>query len=307
MWKDGTPTTGGSGRKEHPKMRTKPVLLLIVAVTGWSSVPPASESRESALGEEIITVIAAALDSPAPALTTIGIIDGTWNRIADEGIAAGIGQYAEESGTAVECSWDGDAGRHACSGNPSLFLVFEPYEGDATSDEIRFMVSTLDFGTAFRLSAKVVPIETGGSTIQPPRFTGFLHFAYEPPGDTGEELPERDNCRGTLTDSGAGLQRAADTGGMFWLNDTDDIYPSAGVVYSTTYGDRDTGRAKVWVNRREQPPGGLPHSVTHATLHATLNDTYFTESTRLEDMIRVESAARSAAAGCYHLVREPGR
>ena len=225
-------------------MRTKPALLLIVAVTGWSLAPPAPESRESALGEEIITVIAAALDSPAPALSTIGI---------------------------------------------------------------RFMVSTLDFGTAFRLTARVVPIETGGSTIGPPRFTGFLHFAYEPPGDTGEELPERDNCRATLTDSRDGLQRAADTGGMFWLDDTDDIYPGAGVVYSTTYGDRDTGRAKVWVNRREQPPGGLPHSVTHATLHATLNDTYFTESTRLQDMIRVESAARSAAAGCYHLVREPGR
>ncbi|MXW19001.1 MAG: hypothetical protein F4139_06940 [Gemmatimonadetes bacterium] len=77
------------------------------------------------------------------------------------------------------------------------------------------------------------------------------------------------------------------------------------VVYSTTYGDRDTGRAAVWINRREQPPGGLPHSVTHGTLHATLNDTYFTESTRLEDMIRVESAARSAAGGCHHLVQEP--
>ena len=186
-------------------MRTKPALLLIVAVTGWSLAPPAPESRESALGEEIITVIAAALDSPAPALSTIGILDGTWDRIADLGIAAGIGKYAEESGTAVECSWDGDAGRHACSGNPSLFLVFEPYEGDASSDEIRFMVSTLDFGTGFRLTARVVPIETGGSTIGPPRFTGFLHFAYEPPGDTGEELPERDNCRATHTHGFSGL------------------------------------------------------------------------------------------------------
>ena len=209
-------------------MRTTLAFMLIVAVTGWSMVPPAPGNQDNADGEEIIAVIAAALGSPAPALSTIGIIDGTWDRIADPGIAAGIGKYAEESGTAVDCSWDSDAGRHACSGNPSLFLVFEPYKEDASSDEIRFMVSTLDFGTGFRLSARVVPIETGGSTIGPPRFTGFLHFAYEPPGDTEEEL-------------------------------------------------------------------------------ATLNDTYFTESTRLQDMIRVESAARSAAAGCYHLVREPGR
>lgn len=286
-------------------MRTKLALLLMIAVAGWSMVPPVPRNRESAIGEEIIAGIAAALDSPAPALSTIGILDGTWDRIADSAVAAGIGKYAEESGTAVECSWDSDAGRHACSGNPSLFLVFEPYEGDASPDEIRFMVSTPGFGTGFRLSARVTPIETGGSKIGPPRFTGFLHFAYESPGDTGEELPERDQCRGILTASADGLQRAGDTGGMFWLDSTDDIYPGAGVVYSTTYGDRDTGRAKVWINRREQPPGGLPHSVTHATLHATLNDTYFTESTRLEDMMRVESAARSAAAGCYHLVREP--
>ena len=167
------------------------------------------------------------------------------------------------------------------------------------------MVSTLDFGTAFRLTARVVPIESGGSKIGPLRFTGFLHFAYESPGDTGEELRERDQCQGILTASRDGLQRAADTGGMFWLDGTDDIYPGAGVVYSTTYGDRDTGRAAVWINRQEQPPGGLPHSVTHATLHATLNDAYFTESTRLEDMMRVESAARSAAGGCHHLVQEP--
>ena len=286
-------------------MRTKLALLLLVAVAGWSMAPPAPESRESALGEEIVARIADALDDPAPALSTIGILDGTWERIAEPGIAAGIGTYAEESGTAVDCSWDGEAGRHACSGNPSLFLVFEPYPGDASSDEIRFMVSMPDFGTGFRLSARVVPIESGGSTIEPPRFTGFLHFEYESPGDTGDKPPERGDCRAVLTDSRDGLQRAGDTGGMFWLDDTDEIYPGAGDVYSTMYGDRDTGRAKVWVNRGEQPPGGLPHSVTHATLHATLNDTYFTESTRLEDMIRVESAARSAAAGCYHLVREP--
>ncbi len=286
-------------------MRRKLPLLLLVAVAGWSMVPPAPGDQESVIGEEIIATIAAALDSPAPALSTIGIVDGTWDRIADPGIAAAIGKYAAESGTAVECSWDGDAGRHACSGNPSLFLVFEPYEGDASPGEIRFMVSKLDFGTAFRLTAKVTPTETGGSKIGPPRFTGFLHFAYGPPGDTGEEQSERDQCRDILMASRDGLQRAGDTGGMFWLDNTDEIYPGAGVVYSTTYGDRDTGRARVWINRQEQPPGGLPHSVTHATLHGTLNDTYFTESTRLEDMIRVESAARSAAAGCYHLVQEP--
>ena len=186
-----------------------------------------------------------------------------------------------------------------------LFLVFEPYEGDASPDEIRFMVSMLDFGTAFRLTAGVTPTGAGDSRIGPPRFTGFLHFAYELPEDTGEEQLEPHQCRGILRASADGLQRAGDTGGMFWLDDTDEIYPGAGDVYSTTYGDRDTGRAKVWINREEQPPGGLPHSVTRGTLHATLNDAYFTESTRLEDMIRVESAARSAAAGCYHLVREP--
>lgn len=285
-------------------MRTKPALLLIVAVAGWSMVPPAPEGREGAVGEQIIADIAAALDSPAPALSTIGIVDGTWDRIAATGMAAAIGTYARESGTAVECSWDGDAGRHACSGNPSLFFVFEPYVVDASPDEIRFMVSTLDFGAAFRLTARVVPIEGGGSKIGPPRFTGFLHFAYESPGDTGE-LRERDQGRDILTASADGLRRAGDTGGMFWLDSTDDIYPGAGTVYSTTYGDRDTGRSAVWINREEQPPGGLPHPVTHATLHATLNDTYFTESTRLEDMVRVESAARSAAGGCHHLVQEP--
>jgi len=286
-------------------MRKKLTLLPLVAVAGWIMVPPAPGGQEGVIGEEIIADIAAALDSPAPALSTIGIVDGTWDRIADPGIAAAIGKYAAESGTAVECSWNADAGRHDCSGNPSLVLVFEPYEGDASPDEINFMVSMLDFGTAFRLTARVTPSETGGSKVGPPRFTGFLHFAYESPGDTGEELPERDQCRGILRASADGLQRAGDTGGMFWLDDSNEIYPGAGDVYSTTYGDRDTGRAKVWINREEQPPGGLPHSVTHATLHATLNDTYFTESTRLEDMIRVESAARSAAAGCHHLVREP--
>lgn len=286
-------------------MRKMLTLLLLAAVVGWSIVPPATEGRGSTRGEEIIAVIAAALDSPAPPLSTIGLQDGTWDRIADPGIAAAIGEYAEESGTAVECSWDGDAGRHGCTGNPSLLLVFEPYEGDAIPDEIRFMVSTLDLGTAFRMTARVAPNETGGSGIEPPRFTGFLHFAYEPAEDTGEDRLERDQCRDVLTASRDGLQRAGDTGGMFWLDNADAIYPGAGVVYSTMYGDRDIGRARVWINRRDQPPGGLPHSVTHATLHATLNDTYFTESTRLEDMIRVESAARSAAAGCYHLVREP--
>lgn len=286
-------------------MRTKLTLLLLVAVAGWSMIPPAPAGLQSALGEEIIAGIAAALDSPAPALSTIGILDGTWERIAEPGVAAAVGRYAEESGTAVKCSWDGDGGRHDCSGNPALFLVFEPYEEDASPGELRFLVSTLDFGTAFRLSATVTPGETDGAKIGPPRFTGFLHFAYERPGDTGEGLPRRDQCRGILAASGDGLQRAGDTGGMFWLDGASEIYPGAGVVYSTTYGDRDTGRAKVWINRREQAPGGLPHSVTHATLHATLNDIYFTESTRLEDMIRVESAARSAATGCYHLVREP--
>lgn len=287
-------------------MRTTPALLVIAAVTGWSMVPPPPGTRESALGEEIVAAIAAALDSPAPALSTIGIIDGTWDRIADPDIASAIGEYAGESGTATECSWDSEAGRHACSGNPSLFLVFEPF-GDASSDEIGFVVSTLDFGTAFRLSLKVTPLETGGWNIDPPRFRGFIHFAYGPPGDTGEQLPERDKCRGILMDSAAGLERAGATGGMFWLDNTEEIHPGAGVIYSTMLGDRDIGRSRVWVNRIEQPPGGLPHSVTHATLHATLNDTYFTESTRLEDMMRVESAARSAAGGCYHLVREPGR
>ena len=286
-------------------MRMKLVLLPLVAAVGSSTIPPAPEGQGSPLGEEIIAGIAAALDSPAPALSTIGIVDGTWDRIADSAVAAGIGKYAGQSGTAVECSWDGEAGRHACTGNPALFLVFEPYEGDASPDQIRFVVFTLDLGTGFRMSAKVTPLETGGSTIEPPRFTGFLHFAYTQPGDTGEELRERDQCRGILTASRDGLQRAAATGGMHWLDGAPDIYPGAGVVYSTMYGDRDTGRSRVWINRLEQPPGGLPHSVTHATLHATLNDTYFTESTRLEDMIRVESAARAAAAACHHLVGEP--
>lgn len=287
-------------------MRTKPALLLIVAGTGSSMVPPAPATRESALGEEIIAAIAAALDSPAPALSTIGILHGTWDRIADPALAEEIGRYAVESGTATECSWDSEARRHACSGDPSLFLVFEPF-GDASPDEIGFMVSTLDFGTGFRLSARVTPLETGGSTIGPPRFNGFVHFAYARAGDTGEERPEPADCRRILTDSGGGLQRAADTGGMFWLDDAPDLYPGAGVVYSTMGGDRDTGSASVAVNRIELPPGGLSHSVTHATLHATLNDTYFTESTRLEDMIRVEAAARAAASACYHLVRPPGR
>lgn len=286
-------------------MRMKLALLPLVAAAGSSTVPPAPEGRGSPLGEEIIAGIAAALDSPAPALSTIGIVDGTWDRIADSGIAAQIGKYAQESGTAVECSWDSDAGRHACTGNPALFLVFEPYEGDASPDEIKFVVFTIDLGTGFRMSAKVTALKTGGSTIGPPRFTGFLHFAYAQPGDTGEEAAERDQCRGILTASRDGLQRAAATGGMHWLDGAPDIYPGAGAVYSTMYGDRDTGRSRVWINRLEQPPGGLPHSVTHATLHATLNDTYFTESTRLEDMIRVESAARTAAAACHHLVREP--
>lgn len=287
-------------------MRTKPALLLIAAVASWSMVPPAPRTRASAPGEEIIAAIAAALASPAPALSTIGIVNGTWDRIADPGIAAAIGEYAQESGTATECSWDSEAGRHACSGNPSLFLVFEPFEG-ASSGEIGFLVSTLDFGTAFSLSAKVTALETGGWKIDPPRFRGFVHFAYGPPGDTGKALPEREKCRDILTASGAGLQRAGDTGGMFWMDDAAHIYPGAGVIYSTMDGDRDVGRARVAINRSEQPPGGLPRSVTHATLHATLNDIYFTESTRLEDMMRVESAARSAAGGCYHLVREPGR
>ena len=206
-------------------MRTKLALLLMVAVPGWSTVPPTPGTQDSAVGEEIIAGIAAALDSPAPALSTIGIIDGTWNKIADQGIAAGIGKYAEESGTAGECSWESDAGGHACSGNPTLFLAlaFEPF-GDATPGEIRFMVSTLDFGTGFSLSAKVTPLETGGSTIGPPRFRGFVHFSYEPSGDTEEELPERDNCRDILTDSSDGLRRAGDTGGMFWMDDAADVY-----------------------------------------------------------------------------------
>lgn len=287
-------------------MRTGPALLSMVVVTGWSMAPAAPDTRESPPGEEIIAIVAAALDSPAPALSTIGIVDGTWDRIADRGMAAGIGKYAEESGTATECSWDDEAGRHACSGSPSLFLAFEPF-GDADPDEIVFMVSTLDFGTGFTLSAKVRPLETGGSTIGPPRFRGFVHFSYGPPGDTGEEPRRRDDCRDVLTDSGDGLQRAADTGGMFWMDAAADVYPGSGGVYSVTDGDRDTGRASVVINRVEQPPGGLPHSVTHGTLHASLKDAYFTESTRLDDMMRVESAARSAAAGCHHLVREPGR
>lgn len=287
-------------------MRTKPALLLIAAVTSWSMVPPAPGTRASAPGEEIIAAIAAALASPAPALSTIGIVDGTWDRIANPGVAAAIGEYARESGTATECSWDSEAGRHACSGNPALFLVFEPF-GDASPGEIGFLVSTPDFGTAFRLSVKVTALEAGGWKVDPPRFSGFVHFAYGPPGDTGEALPERERCRDILMASAVGLQRAGDTGGMYWMDDAEEIYPGAGVIYSTVEGDRDVGRARVAINRSEQPPGGLPRSVTHATLHATLNDIYFTESTRLEDMMRVESAARSAAGGCYHLVREPGR
>lgn len=294
-------------------MRTKPVVLPLVVVASWSMAPPAAEPRESAAGQEVIAHIAAALDSPAPALPTIGILDGSWNGIAVPGLAAAIGKYAEESGTAVECSWQWETGRHACSGDPSLFLVFEP-PGDqisAEAGEVGFLVSTLDFGTAFSLSAKVAPRESGGWELEPPRFRGFVHFAFGPSGNTdpegtGEELPGRDECRAILNDSAEGLQRAADTGGMFW-RDSAEVYTGSGVVFATTDGDRDTGRARVSVNRNEQPRGGLPHSVTHSTLHATLKDAYFTESTRLADMIAVESATWAAAAGCYHLVRDPGR
>lgn len=293
------------------KMRTKPTLLLLIGVTGWGTVPPAPGSRENTAGEEIIAGIAAALDSPAPQLSTIGIIDGTWDRIADPDLGAEIGKYAQESGTAVDCSWEWEDGRHACSGNPSLFLAFEPY-GDTTPGEIGFMVSTPDFGTAFNLSAKVTPLETGGWEIEPPRFRGFVHFAFGPPGGAGsagtvEELRQRNECRGVLEESAEGLERAADTDGIFWRDGTAGPYPGSGVVFATTDGDRETGRARISVNSFEQPLGGLPHSVTHSSLHATLNDTYFTESTRLPEMIRVESATWSATAGCYYLVRDPGR
>ena len=292
-------------------MRAKAVLLPMVAVAAWGSVPSAIGGQQGAVGEEIVAGIAAALGSPAPQLSTIGIIDGTWERIVVPGMAATIGKYAQESGTAVECSWQWDAGRHDCSGNPSLFLVFEPF-GDASPGEIGFMVSTLDFGTAFMLAATVAPLETGGWNIEPPRFEGFVHFAFGPPGRTGSastrgELLQRDECSPIFDDSSEGLQRAAETDGMFWRDTSAEIYPGAGVILATADGDPDSGRVRVSVNRLEQPLGGLSHSVTHSTLHATLRDPYFTESTRLADMIRVESATWAAAAGCYYLVKAPER
>lgn len=291
-------------------MRAKAVLLQMVAVAGWGTVPSALGGQDGAVGEEVVAGFAAALDSPAPQLSKIGIIDGTWERIAIPEMAAAIGKYAQESGTAVECSWQWDVGRHDCSGNPSLFLVFEPF-GDASSGEIGFMVSTLDFGTAFILAANVSSPETGGWNIDPPRFKGFVHFAFGPPGHSGSrgtrgELLRRDECRPILGDVGEGLERAADTDGMFWRDTSAEIYPGAGVILATADGDRDSGRARASVNRLEQPLGGLSHSVTHSTLHATLKDPYFTESTRLADMIRVESATWAAAAGCYYLVKAPG-
>ncbi|MDE2764429.1 MAG: hypothetical protein OXQ94_04890 [Gemmatimonadota bacterium] len=85
-------------------MRAKAVLLQMVAVAGWGTVPSALGGQDGAVGEEIVAALAAALDSPAPRLSTIGIIDGTWERIAVPEMAAAIGRGLSEPPTPTACS-----------------------------------------------------------------------------------------------------------------------------------------------------------------------------------------------------------